>query len=322
MRRYNPKVIEPKWQKVWDESNIYQIDTKDAANKFYVIPMFPYPSGDLHIGHWYNFAPTDTVARWRRMMGHKVLHTNGFDAFGLPAENAAIKRNIPPAKWTKENIASMTEQMKAIGASYDWSKQVATNDPDYYRWTQWIFLKLYEKKLAYRAKGLVNWCPKDQTVLANEQVIGENNVCERCGTPVIQKELEQWYFRITDCTERLLRDLDELDWPERVKHMQANWIGKSQGALIDFATEDGKHKIQVFTTRPDTIYGATYIVLAPEHPLVEKLTTDEQKSEITQYVAAASRKTELERKEAEKEKNGFFTVAYAVNPENKEKIPI
>ena len=322
MRRYNPKVIEPKWQKIWDKTKIYEIDTKDAANKFYVIPMFPYPSGDLHIGHWYNFAPTDTVARWRRMMGHKVLHTNGFDAFGLPAENAAIKRNIPPAKWTKENIASMTEQMRMIGASYDWSKVVSTNDPEYYRWTQWIFLKLYEKKLAYRAKGLVNWCPKDQTVLANEQVIGENNVCERCGTPVIQKELEQWYFKITDYAERLLRDLNGMDWPARVKHMQVNWIGKSQGALIDFVVGGTKDKISVFTTRPDTIYGATYMVLAPEHPLVEKLTADEQKSAVTQYVAKASRKTELERKEAEKEKTGVFTGSYAVNPANKEKIPI
>ncbi|HLG90976.1 MAG TPA: class I tRNA ligase family protein, partial [Candidatus Saccharimonadales bacterium] len=284
MKRYNPKVIEPKWQKIWDKTKIYEIDTKDAANKFYVIPMFPYPSGDLHIGHWYNFAPTDTVARWHRMQGYKVLHSNGFDAFGLPAENAAIKRNIPPAKWTKENITTMTQQMKAIGASYDWSKQVATNDPDYYRWTQWIFLKLYEKKLAYRAKGLVNWCPKDQTVLANEQVIGDNNVCERCGTPVIQKELEQWYFKITDYAERLLQDLDEMDWPARVKHMQVNWIGKSQGALIDFSVDGTKDKISVFTTRPDTIYGATYMVLAPEHPLVEKLTADEQKSAVTQYV--------------------------------------
>ncbi|HSX17785.1 MAG TPA: leucine--tRNA ligase [Candidatus Saccharimonadales bacterium] len=322
MRRYNPKEIEPKWRKVWEDTKLYEVDTKKSDNKFYIIPMFPYPSGDLHIGHWYNFAPTDTVARWRRMMGHRVLHTNGFDAFGLPAENAAIQRNIPPAQWTRANIESMMKQLEAIGASYDWTKSVTTNDPNYYQWTQWIFLKLFKKKLAYRAKALVNWCPKDQTVLANEQVVGDDNVCERCGTPVVQKEMEQWFFKITDYAERLLKDLDQMDWPARVKHMQTNWIGKSQGALIDFALDDAKEKIEVFTTRPDTIYGATYMVLAPEHPLVEKITTDEQKEDAENYIAEASRKTELERKEAEKAKTGVFTGAYAINPATQKKIPI
>ncbi len=323
MKRYNPKVVEPKWQKIWRDSKIYEVDTrKKPANKFYIIPMFPYPSGDAHIGHWYNFAPTDVVARWRRMLGHQVLHTNGFDSFGLPAENAAIKRGIPPAQWTKKNIASMTKQIEAIGASYDWTKMVVTSQPDYYRWTQWLFLKLYEEGLAYRKKALVNWCPKDQTVLANEQVVGEDNVCERCGTAVIQKELEQWYFKITDYAERLLDDLDKVDWPARVKSMQENWIGKSQGALIDFKIDDHDGKIQVFTTRPDTIYGATYMVLAPEHPLVDKIIASQQKSAIADYVLNSSRKTELERKEGEKDKTGVFTGSYAINPATKEKIPI
>jgi leucyl-tRNA synthetase len=322
VKRYNPKELEPKWQNIWRESKIYEVDTNSAVNKFYVIPMFPYPSGDMHIGHWYNFAPTDTIARWRRMLGHNVLHANGFDAFGLPAENAAIKRGIAPAKWTKQNIVSMTKQLEAIGASYDWDKFVITSEPEYYKWTQWLFLKLYEKGLAYRKKSLVNWCPKDQTVLANEQVIGDDNVCERCGTPVVQKDLEQWFYKITDYAERLLSDLEKVDWPERVRTMQVNWVGKSKGALIDFKVDAGSEKIKVFTTRPDTIYGATYMVLAPEHPLVQKIATDEEKTHVLNYQDEAKRKTELERKEDEKKKTGVFTGAYAINPANNEKIPI
>ena len=213
-----------------------------------------------------------------------MLQANGFDAFGLPAENAAIKRGIPPAKWTRQNIATMTGQLKAIGASYDWSKQVITNDPDYYKWTQWLFVKLYEKGLAYRAKSLVNWCPKDQTVLANEQVVGEDNVCERCGTPVIQKEMEQWFYKTTEYTERLLDDLKKVDWPERVKTMQENWIGKSKGAEIEFEIADSKGTIRVFTTRADTIFSAVFMVLAPEHPLVNELTTKGQKSSVENYI--------------------------------------
>lgn len=322
MRRYNPKEIEPKWQKIWAETQLYKTDMSRTADKFYVIPMLPYPSGDLHVGHWYNFAPTDAVARFRRMLGQNVMTTIGFDAFGLPAENAAIKRDIQPAKWTHQNIKTMTKQIEQIGASYDWSHSLATCDPDYYRWNQWLFLQLYKHKLAYRAKAVVNWCPKDQTVLANEQVVGENNVCERCGTPVIQKEMEQWFFKITDYTERLLNDLDKVDWPQRVRTMQTNWIGQSQGTLIKFQTSGSKHQIEVFTTRPDTIYGATYMVLAPEHPLVKTITSAECKDQVEAYINETSRKTELERKEGEKHKTGTFTGAYAIKPATKEEIPI
>ncbi len=320
MRRYNPQEIEPKWQRIWRESEIYKTDMKRTSDKYYVIPMLPYPSGDLHVGHWYNFAPTDAVARFHRMLGRNVLTTIGFDAFGLPAENAAIKRKVQPAVWTYSNIKTMTSQINQIGASYDWSHTLATCKPDYYHWNQWLFLQLYKHKLAYRAKAVVNWCPKDQTVLANEQVVGDDNHCERCGTPVIQKEMEQWFFKITDYVERLLEDLDTVDWPNRVKTMQINWIGKSQGALIDF--EAGSEKLKVFTTRPDTIYGVTYMVIAPEHPLVSKLTNTEQKAAVEKYVAQSGRKTELERLEGEKAKTGVFSGAYAINPATHEKIPI
>jgi leucyl-tRNA synthetase len=494
MKRYNPKEIEPKWQQVWRETGIYKADMSRTDDKFYIVPMLPYPSGDLHIGHWYNFAPTDTVARFHRMLGQNVFQTVGFDAFGLPAENAAIKRNTQPAVWTYGNIETMTRQLEQIGASYDWDHSLATCKPDYYRWNQWLFLKLFEKGLAYRARRMVNWCPKDLTVLANEQVVGEENVCERCGTPVIQKELEQWFFKITDYAERLLEDLENVDWPEKVKTMQENWIGKSQGALVKFkvaskadyvllhgfsgspktnffpwlakelgdkayipdlpnsSRPDAKeqaefvlknHKfsgdtvllghsygsvsvlrileqldkpvkktvlvagfaqpgfpdrkrpfeettdwnfdfkkikqnagelvilrasndtavvperadylqeklggrivdfeasdnhvtgeiepvvlenlganIEVFTTRPDTIYGATYMVLAPEHPVVKQITSDECRERVENYIEETKRKTELERKEGEKHKTGTFTGAYAVNPATKKKIPI
>jgi leucyl-tRNA synthetase len=321
MRRYNPQEIEPKWQNVWDSAGLYKVDMSRTDDKFYTIPMLPYPSGDLHIGHWYNYVGADAVARWHRMLGQNVFTTLGFDAFGLPAENAAIKRGIQPAVWTRSNIKSMTEQITKIGASYDWSHSVTTCDPEYYKWNQWLFLRLYEKGLAYRKKAMVNWCPKDQTVLANEQVVGENNVCERCGTPVIQKELEQWFFKITDYADRLLEDLDKVDWPPRVKTMQENWIGRSRGALIDFPIES-EEKLQVFTTRPDTIYGATYMVIAPEHPAIDKLTTAEQKADVVQYVANAERKTELERQAGEKDKTGVFTGSYAINPATKEPIPV
>ncbi|MBX4190622.1 leucine--tRNA ligase [Candidatus Saccharibacteria bacterium] len=322
MRRYNPKEIELKWQQVWAESGIYKTDMNRTADKAYVIPMLPYPSGDLHIGHWYNFGPTDTVARFRRMLGQNVLTTIGFDAFGLPAENAAIQRGIQPAKWTHSNIETMKKQIIQIGASYDWDHTLATCDPSYYRWNQWLFLKLYEKGLAYRKKALVNWCPKDQTVLANEQVEGENNVCFRCGTQVVQKEMEQWFFKITDYAERLLNDLETVDWPQKVKTMQFNWIGKSQGALIKFKVDGSDRNIEVFTTRPDTIFGATYMVLAPEHPLVMQITSKECRPRVEQYVEETKRKTELERKEGEKHKTGTFTGGYAINPATKNKIPV
>jgi len=322
MRRYNPKEIESKWQKVWQETELYKTPEDPGDDKYYFLVMFPYPSGNLHIGHWYNFGPADTVARFNRMTGKKLLNPNGFDAFGLPAENAAIKNNTPPAKWTKQNVKKMLEQMKKIGAMYDYDKFVNTASPDFYKWTQWVFLKLYEHGLAYRKKAVVNWCPKDKTVLANEQVVGEGNVCERCETPVIQKDLEQWYFKITDYAERLLIDSEGLDWPERVKVMQENWIGKSVGAEVDFEVVDSKKKISVFTTRPDTLFGATYMVLAPEHPLVKEVVTKEQSKEVNDYVAKTAKKTELDRKVGEKDKTGVFTGGYAINPVNNEKIPI
>ncbi len=322
MQRYNPQLIERKWQEIWDKTGLYKTPDDPGNDKYYCLVMFPYPSGNLHIGHWYNFAPADTVARFHRAIGKKVLHPIGFDAFGLPAENAAIKRDIHPAQWTEANIKHMTKQLKSIGAMYDWNKVVDTSKPDYYRWTQWLFLLLYKNGLAYKKKGVVNWCPKDKTVLANEQVVGERNECERCGTPVVQKELEQWYFKITAYAERLLKDAQDLDWPERVKTMQANWIGRSRGAEIDFLLDSGKDKIKVFTTRPDTLFGATFLVLAPEHALVKKLLRTKASSELKQYVDQARRKTELERKQEGKAKTGVFSGAYAVNPLSREKMPI
>ncbi len=497
MRRYNPKEIEAKWQATWDKTGLYKTDEDESKDKYYCLVMFPYPSGNLHVGHWYNFGPADVVARYHRMRGQRVLHPFGFDAFGLPAENAAIKRAIPPAEWTRSNIASMKKQLNMIGAMYDWSKEISTADPNYYRWTQWLFLKLYNNGLAERKGGLVNWCPKDKTVLANEQVVGENNECERCGTPVIQKDLEQWYFKITDYADALLEDAKELDWPDRVKTMQSNWIGKSSGAEITFRVDtpanylllhgfegdsegcflpklkasleqqgykvaapnlpntdkpDAKEQaiaaakaatidsdtvivghsygtvtalrlveglsapvkklvlvagfaepglldvtlnfesttdwefdfdrikqnakeiivlrdtsdtivpseradylvaklnaklvdvkatephfcgadepaifnasqdsLSVYTTRHDTQYGVTFLVLAPEHPLVPKITTSEQQASVDDYLQAAAKKTELERQQDEKTKTGVFTGAYAVNPVNEEKIPI
>jgi leucyl-tRNA synthetase len=293
---------------------------KRTADKAYVIPMLPYPSGDLHIGHWYNFGPTDTVARFRRMLGQNVLTTIGFDAFGLPAENAAIKRGIQPAVWTYSNIDTMKKQIAQIGASYDWDHTLTTCQPDYYRWNQWLFLKLYEKGLAYRAKAMVNWDPEEKTVLANEQVIDGRG--ERSGALVERKELEQWFYKITDYSDRLLDDLETVDWADKVKTMQQNWIGKSKGALIKFKVNGAGKSIEVFTTRPDTIFGATYMVLAPEHPLVKTIASEECRARVEQYIEETSHKTELERKEAEKHKTGSFTGAYAINPATKKKIPI
>lgn len=322
MKRYNPKEIEAKWRKVWQATDIYKTPKDPGDDKFYCLVMFPYPSGNLHVGHWYNFGPADTVARFNRMLGRKVLHPIGYDSFGLPAENAAIKNNIPPAEWTRSNIKSMTKQLEAIGTMYDMDKLVVTSSPEYYRWTQWLFLKLYEKGLAYRREAPVNWCPSCQTVLANEQVVGHDNHCERCGTVVEQKLLKQWYFKITDYAERLLNDAQELDWPERVQTMQRNWIGRSVGAEVDFEIEGHDERLKVFTTRPDTLFGATYMVLAPEHPIVEQIATKSQLRDVKKYIKETEGKTELDRKQDEKEKTGVFTGAYAINPVNKEKIPI
>ena len=322
MQRYNPKTIESKWQKIWAETGLYKTPTNPGENKYYCLVMFPYPSGNLHVGHWYNFGPADVIARFNRMQGKDILHPIGFDAFGLPAENAAIKRGIPPATWTDSNIGTMTTQLKAIGTMYDMDKVINTSKPEYYRWTQWMFLKLYENGLAYKKKGVVNWCTVDQTVLANEQVVGDNNECERCGGLVIQKELEQWYFKITDYADRLLEDSANLDWPERVLTMQENWIGRSVGAEVSFEIDGHQENLKVFTTRPDTIFGVTFMVLAPEHHLVKKLTTDKQKQQVEEYVAKVAKKTELDRKQDEKKKSGVFTGAYAINPATKAKIPI
>jgi leucyl-tRNA synthetase len=321
--KYNPQEIEKKWQQKWADDKLYEVRDDDPRTRWYALTMFPYTSGDLHIGHWYNNIPADVHARYKRMRGFNVLHPMGFDAFGLPAENAAISHGIHPFKWTMQNIANMRRQLKSIGAIYDWSREVITCLPEYYRWTQWFFLKLYEAGLAYRARAPVNWCPECQTVLANEQVVGEG-VCERCETPVIRRDLEQWFFKITKYADELL-DFDGIDWPERIKIMQRNWIGKSYGTEISFALDHPAVKekeIRVFTTRPDTIFGVTFMVLAPEHPLVAKLTSPEKKAEVEAYILKSRRQSEIERLSTEKEKDGVFIGAYCTNRLNGTKVPI
>ncbi|MFC1943154.1 leucine--tRNA ligase [Chloroflexota bacterium] len=320
--KYNPQKIDKKWQQKWAEDKLYEVTEDDTKPKWYALTMFPYTSGDLHIGHWYAEAPADVRARFKRMQGYNVLHPMGFDAFGLPAENAAISRGIHPLTWTMQNIDNMRRQLKSIGAIYDWSREVITCLPDYYRWTQWFFLKLYQNSLAYRGKAPVNWCPSCQTVLANEQVV--NGLCERCETAVTRRDLEQWFFRTTKYADELLQD-NGLNWPERIKIMQRNWVGKSVGAEISFALdypEVAEKEIRVFTTRPDTTFGVTFMVLAPEHPLVAKLTTPDRKTEVEGYIAQSQRQTEIERLSTEKEKDGVFTGAYVVNRLNGEKVPI
>lgn len=318
--KYNPKEIEPKWQKRWEESKLYHANEKSDKPKWYFLTMYPYPSGDLHIGHWYAMAPSDTKARYMRMLGYNVMFPMGFDAFGLPAENAAIKHGIHPYRWTMQNIQNMRRQLRSMGAMFDWEREVVTCNPAYYRWNQWFFLKLYERGLAYKTKAPVDWCPKCNTSLAREQVMGEDRHCERCETPVTKRDLDQWCFRITDYAEELL-DFSKLDWPERVMAMQRNWIGRSEGAEIAFMSERGD-PIQVFTTRPDTLFGATFLVLAPEHPLVEELTTSDRKTDVETYVERARRQTEIDRLAVDKDKTGVFIGAYAVHPLNKERIPI
>ncbi|MCX2727490.1 leucine--tRNA ligase [Thermomicrobium sp. 4228-Ro] len=317
--RYEPQVIEPKWQKIWEETGIYLNVQEDPAKpKWYHLVMFPYPSGNLHIGHWFSYAPADAAARYKRMRGYNVLFPFGFDAFGLPAENAAIRHGIHPRVWTMQNIAHMKKQLRSMGAMFDWSKEVITCLPEYYRWNQWFFLQFYKRGLAYRAKAPVWWCPTCQTVLANEQVI--DGRCERCGTEVYRRDLEQWFLRITAYAEELLR-FDGIDWPERVITMQRNWIGRSEGARIVFHSEQGD-PIEVFTTRPDTLWGATFMVLAPEHPLVQKLTTPDRRAEVEAYIDQARRRSDIERTSTEREKTGVFIGAYAINPVNGQRIPI
>jgi len=321
-RRWVPSEIEPKWRRRWQEAAIYKVDDDAPEPKWYSLTMYPYPSGTLHVGHWYAFVAPDIYARAKRMQGYNVLFPMGFDAFGLPAENAAIRHNIHPAKWTYENIDEMKAQFDLMGAMIDWSRQVITSDPEYYHWNQWIFLQMLKRGLAYRASGSVWWCPNDQTVLANEQVV-EGNTCERCGAEVYKRDLEQWYFRITQYAEELLNDLDRVDWPERVRVMQRNWIGRSEGARLTFRVETGD-ELEVFTTRPDTVFGATFMVMAPEHPLVDRITTPEHRDAVNAYRDAARRKSEIERQSTDeaKEKTGVFTGAYAINPVNDERIPI
>ncbi len=315
--------IEKKWQKRWEKSRLYEVkDEVLGKENFYHLVMFPYPSGDLHIGHWYNFGPADTYARFKRMQGFNVLSPIGFDAFGLPAENAAIKRKLHPAKWTFDNIEAMRAQIKRMGTMYDWSREVITCQPEYYKWTQWMFLQLFKAGLAKRKKIYANWCPKDKTVLANEQVI--EGRCERCESEVVQKQIEQWVFLITRYAKRLLEDVDALDWPERTKTMQRNWIGESQGAEIEFRIKNKELGIKVFTTRPDTIFGVTYLVVAPEHELLKYNGLEiENYEKVQEYRYAASKKTPLQRQAEQKEKTGIeLKGIQAINPATGKEIPI
>lgn len=319
--RYTPAEIETKWQQAWTAANLDKTPEATDKPKFYALSMFPYPSGNLHMGHVRVYTIVDVIARLKRMQGHRVLNPMGWDAFGLPAENAAIERGVPPAKWTYQNIDQMRDQLKQLGISFDWSKELATCSPDYYRWTQWIFLEFFKAGLAYQKEATVNWDPIDQTVLANEQVDAEGRSW-RSGAKVERKLLRQWFLKITDYAEQLLVDLDKLTgWPDRVKLMQANWIGKSTGAQVTFKTEAGDD-IVVFTTRPDTLWGASFMVLSPEHPLVEKLTTPEQSEAIQHYQEAAAAKSDLDRTAEGQEKTGVWTGSYAINPVNNQRIPI
>lgn len=319
---YNFKEIEKKWQKRWDEENIYKVTEDKSREKYYVLEMFPYPSGKLHMGHVRNYSIGDVVARFKTMKGFNVLHPMGYDAFGLPAENAAIKNNVEPAKWTYENMAEMTEQLKQLGLSYDWDREVATCKPDYYKWMQWIFIQFYKKGLAYKKESPVNWCPSCATVLANEQIV--DGECERCKTAVTKKSLSQWYFKITDYADRLLDGLDDLEgWPNKVKIMQKNWIGRSYGAEVVFKIDGFDCNLEVFTTRPDTLFGVTYMVLAPEHPYVLDLVGgSDREREVKAYIEEVKKKNEIERSSTTGEKTGVFLGRYAINPVNEKKIPI
>jgi leucyl-tRNA synthetase len=322
MERYNPIEIEAKWQAKWDADRLYYAPDFDPRPKWYFLTMYPYPSGDLHIGHWYAMAPSDSGARYRRMQGYNVMFPIGFDAFGLPAENAAIQHGIHPYTWTMENIARMRGQLRSMGAMWDWSREVVTCDPGYYAWNQWFFLKMFERGLAYRTLAPVDWCPKDNTSLAREQVVGEDRVCERCGTPVIKKNLEQWLLKITAYAEELL-DFSGIEWPERVRTLQENWIGRSDGVEFEMSVEGHPGRsFRVFTTRPDTVYGMTFAVLAPEHPLVDVITTPDRRAEVDAYKFKAARASDIDRLSTEKERDGVFTGADAMNPMNGARVPI
>ena len=318
----NMKAVESKWQAKWEKSKLNVFNKKNADKKMYVLEMFSYPSGaKLHVGHWYNYGPTDTYARFKKMQGYEVFQPMGFDAFGLPAENYAIKTGIHPKDSTEKNIATMEQQLRNMGAMFDWTAEIKTCEEDYYKWTQWLFLQLYKKGLAYRKNALINWCPSCETVLANEQVVGGE--CERCGSTVLRKDMTQWFLKITDYAEELLNDLDDLNWPEKTKLMQKNWIGKSTGCEIHFECETGDD-ITVFTTRPDTVFGVNYVVLAPEHPLVNKLKEahPERAADIDAYVQYAAEANDIDRLSTAREKTGTFTGAYATHPLTGKKLPI
>ena len=323
MKRYNPIGIEEKWQKKWDELKLYEVKADSSRQKMYISGMFPYPSGaGLHTGHARSYTIVDSIARFYRQQGKNVLNPIGWDTFGLPAENYAIKTGISPQEATKTNIANFKKQFKRLGISIDWSREINTSNPEYYKWTQWIFRELYKKGLAYRKESYQWWCDNDKTVLANEQV--ENGRCWRCGEEVSKKQMTQWFFKITAYADELLADIDNLDWPEKIKTMQRNWIGKSEGAEVEFKIADGEakgEKIKVFTTRPDTIFGVTFLTIAPEHELLEKLSTDLTREKLEEYKKESLKKSEIERQE-NKEKAGIFTGSYAINPANGKKIPI
>ena len=320
--KYDFTAIESKWQKIWEEEDAFRTVEDDSKEKCYVLEMFPYPSGKLHMGHVRNYSIGDVIARFKKMAGYNVLHPMGYDSFGLPAENAAIKNNAEPAKWTYDNMDEMDKQLKSMGLSYDWDRKVATCTPEYYRWMQWIFIQFYKKGLAYKKDNPVNWCPSCQTVLANEQVV--DGKCERCHTEVTKKNLSQWYLKITDYADRLLDNLDKLEgWPDKVKTMQRNWIGKSYGANIDFEIKDSDKKLEVFTTRADTLFGATYMVMSPEHPFVDELVAGRpEEAEVKAYQEKVRHMSDIERTSTSNEKTGVFIGRYAVNPVNGKEIPI
>ena len=320
--KYMPGEIEAKWQKLWAESNAFCTTINRQRPEYYVLEMFPYPSGNLHMGHVRNYSIGDVVARFKVMQGYNVLHPMGWDAFGMPAENAAIKHGIHPSSWTKDNIANMRRQQQELGLSYDWDREVATCHPNYYHWTQWLFLLFFERGLAYKKKAAVNWCNDCNTVLANEQVV--DGRCWRCDSDVVKKDLEQWFLKITEYADRLLDDLPELKgWPERVKTMQENWIGRSEGAEFSFAVPEINDKIAVYTTRHDTVFGVSYIVLAPEHALVDKLVTGKpEEAAVRAFIEKVRGQSEIARTSTETEKEGIFTGAYALHPFTGEQVPI
>lgn len=335
-KSFQPQIIEKKWQEKWEADKLYRSVIDHSKPKHYALTMLPYPSGDLHIGHWYAMTPSDARARFMRMKGYNVLFPMGFDAFGLPAENAAIRDGVHPMKRTFQNIEKMRKQMKSMGAMFDWEREAVSASPEYYKWTEWFFIQLYKAGLAYRKMSAVDWCPNCNTTLAREQVWGDDRHCERCNTPVIKKDLEQWFFKATQYADELL-NFDGIDWPQTVKTLQTNWIDRSEGASVVFKIapsspppfsekmgegQGGGHEVEIFTTRPDTLWGATFMVFSPEHPLVDKITTEEYKAAVEEYKAQAARQTEIQRGAVDKEKTGVFTGAYAINPVNQARIPI